>query len=266
MSRYLITNGDKYYTSSQTSGPMIGAPASQAKRCKKDNAENILSLITISTGDPLWCVQKYFSSSTHKNYVITNASKFVGDNDLVVSKVEKARSFKTAADAFGYIEAHAKLLPLLGAEPIVVNDQYESVDTFGKKIINKTNLKQISVNRANNINKVKRTSLSKDMRLAVYKRDNGICQICGKPLTLDNFTIDHIVPLNRGGINDIDNYRCTCRRCNQFKSDSLDEEMVTMLKDVGSQYLLKHPNSDMMKKFVRSWVRGVISGNYETNI
>ena len=60
-------------------------------------------------------------------------------------------------------------------------------------------------------------------------------------------------------MNDISNYRCTCSRCNRWKSDSLDSELVTMLEDVGGNYLYKHPNSEMMMKFARMMVRGVIN-------
>lgn len=251
MGRYYITNGEGYLTCSNDSSIIIGGPISQAKRFKEENA-----IATIkSLNSDKWCVQKYFSSNSGKNYIITNATKFVGDNNIITNTINKARPFKTAADADGYIRCHGDLLLSMG-KTIIINDQYETVDIFGKKILSKTNLKKINTCDSS---KKKRKSLHQDMRLLIYKRDNGICQICGKPLDVDNFTIDHIVPLNRGGVNNINNYRCVCSRCNEWKSDSLDEELTTMLEDVGSNYIYKHPRSDMATKFIRMIVRGVIN-------
>ena len=257
MGKYYITNGEGYLTCSNDSTIILGGPISQAKRFKEENALSTFDVVKVDG----WCTQKYYSSRTGKNYVITNATKFVGQNDSVTDVAEKARSFKTAADADGYIRCHGNLLLDMGRTIVIVNDQYETVDVFGKKVLSKSNLKKIEINRKNNVIKVQRKSIPIDIRLAVYKKDNGVCQICGKPLDVDDFTVDHIVPLNRGGINEMNNYRCVCHRCNQWKSDSLDEELIKMLEDVGSNYLYKHPHSDMATKFVRMMVRGVLYNN-----
>ena len=46
---------------------------------------------------------------------------------------------------------------------------------------------------------------------------NGICPRCGKQT--DKFTVDHIIPLSRGGTNTIDNLVPLCLRCNIQKSN-----------------------------------------------
>lgn len=43
------------------------------------------------------------------------------------------------------------------------------------------------------------------------------CQICGRKLTRDTVTIDHIVPLARHGRNNIENLQPLCRSCNSRK-------------------------------------------------
>ena len=58
---------------------------------------------------------------------------------------------------------------------------------------------------------------------AVFLRDKGCCAVCLKDLTgllKTDFhdAIDHIVPLNLGGINDITNFQLICRDCNLDKS------------------------------------------------
>ena len=62
----------------------------------------------------------------------------------------------------------------------------------------------------------------------LYKRDRGFCQICGKHLEFiedvqsgDYPSIDHIIPLAKGGLHSWDNVQLACRRCNWEKSDEI---------------------------------------------
>ena len=52
----------------------------------------------------------------------------------------------------------------------------------------------------------------------VYADGNGRCAICGKPIRFCDMTIDHIIPLSRGGTNAPDNLQLSCRECNFMKS------------------------------------------------
>ena len=54
----------------------------------------------------------------------------------------------------------------------------------------------------------------------VLRRDGFICQYCGKALTSNSGTVDHIIPVSRGGRHVWDNVACACIRCNN-KKDSL---------------------------------------------
>ena len=255
--KYYITNGDQFVGNANTNTIILGVTICQASRLKKETATNTLSYIKKhNIGD--WCVQKYFDSGSNKNYVITNATKYVGNNETVVDDIIKAKSFKTAADADSYIRSHGDLMFTMGSA-IIVNETYDPVDMWGRKIMNWDSAKQISIERKAEIKKVKRTTISKAVRIAVYQRDKGICQICGKPVDINDFTVDHIIPLDRGGLNTMSNYRCLCKRCNEWKGNSLDEELVNMLSDVGSNYVFKNPRSETAMRFARMIVRGVIN-------
>lgn len=70
---------------------------------------------------------------------------------------------------------------------------------------------------------------------AVCRRDGWRCYLCGKgtPRELwgsvdhdDAPTMDHVVPLARGGTHSWDNVRCCCRRCNYTKSDNLIPQSI----------------------------------------
>ncbi|MBW4564347.1 MAG: HNH endonuclease [Mojavia pulchra JT2-VF2] len=56
----------------------------------------------------------------------------------------------------------------------------------------------------------------------VFQRDKYQCQSCGKTTLETDLTIDHIIPLARGGQNDISNLQTLCYTCNQQKKDHID--------------------------------------------
>lgn len=54
-------------------------------------------------------------------------------------------------------------------------------------------------------------------RQKVYDKYNGHCAYCGKPITIKDMQVDHILPKRNGGTNDIDNLNASCRLCNHYK-------------------------------------------------
>ena len=54
-------------------------------------------------------------------------------------------------------------------------------------------------------------------RLNAYIRDQGICQYCGKKVSLSSFTFDHVIPRGLGGRSWWDNIVVSCLRCNGEK-------------------------------------------------
>lgn len=54
------------------------------------------------------------------------------------------------------------------------------------------------------------------------------CAYCGVLLTKNNATIDHIIPLSRGGTHDVKNRCWCCQKCNRSKGGKLLEEWKCM--------------------------------------
>lgn len=59
----------------------------------------------------------------------------------------------------------------------------------------------------------------------IFHRDEGKCIYCKRDLTLSNFTIEHVTPTSKGGLNDWYNCRVSCSSCNQIKGDKTLEEL-----------------------------------------
>jgi hypothetical protein len=57
----------------------------------------------------------------------------------------------------------------------------------------------------------------------IYARDNYTCQYCGQ--RGGKLECDHVFPVSRGGSNDEDNLRTSCRRCNRAKRNKTLEEL-----------------------------------------
>jgi 5-methylcytosine-specific restriction endonuclease McrA len=49
------------------------------------------------------------------------------------------------------------------------------------------------------------------------------CTSCGKHLEGNDWTIDHIIPVNAGGTHDLHNLQSMCRSCNGAKQDKVFE-------------------------------------------
>jgi 5-methylcytosine-specific restriction endonuclease McrA len=58
-------------------------------------------------------------------------------------------------------------------------------------------------------------------RREVLRRDHHSCQYCGSTRHL---TLDHIIPLSKGGKHSWDNVVAACERCNQTKGDRTPEQ------------------------------------------
>lgn len=68
-----------------------------------------------------------------------------------------------------------------------------------------------------------RSRWSKTKWYQTFKRSGERCVACGEQC-LTELTIDHIVPLSRGGGNNKENLQILCSKCNQEKGNLTMEE------------------------------------------
>ncbi len=76
----------------------------------------------------------------------------------------------------------------------------------------------------------KRKGISKTIRFEVFKRDSFTCQYCGKSAPDTVLEVDHIIPVSKGGDNNISNLITSCFDCNRGKSDKKLSENQTIKK------------------------------------
>lgn len=63
-------------------------------------------------------------------------------------------------------------------------------------------------------------ALSKRLRYEILRRDNHTCRYCGATAPDVELTVDHVVPVSLGGLDDPSNLVAACRDCNAGKTSS----------------------------------------------
>jgi hypothetical protein len=156
---------------------------------------------------------------------------------LCGAECEKARNRRTAKE--GSRDAYLKLCR--NERPCkccgVILYRVPSNNKIGSRLLKcceqctKENAKQ-----AKKANKAKRRARAKTngpyesiWPSKVFKRDGWVCQLCNEPCDQDATvpepkaaTLDHIIPLAKGGTHTMNNMQCACFECNSRKGDNVD--------------------------------------------
>ena len=80
--------------------------------------------------------------------------------------------------------------------------------------------------------KTPRIPIPAEVKKYVFDRNGYQCQSCQKiDLSAKNLQIDHIIPLDKGGTNDISNLQTLCAKCNREKSAKIDIRFRRLYSD-----------------------------------
>lgn len=75
-----------------------------------------------------------------------------------------------------------------------------------------------------------RKKLTKAERQAVYEKYNGHCSYCGNEITIKQMQVDHLWPISNNGIDSMENWMPSCRKCNNYKTGNPPYSFRKMLE------------------------------------
>lgn len=84
-----------------------------------------------------------------------------------------------------------------------------------------------------------RRRLTQEERRSIYETMGGHCAYCGCEISLKDMQVDHIVPLRKGGADDLSNMFPSCRSCNHYKS-TLDVEQFRHMIEKMPETLMRN--------------------------
>lgn len=87
-----------------------------------------------------------------------------------------------------------------------------------------------SIIRLKNYVRVRNQNGVRFCRENIYKRDRYSCQYCLKTFLTRELTLDHVVPVSRGGPKSWTNIVTACRECNQRKANRTPHQANMPLK------------------------------------
>ena len=181
----------------------------------------------------------------NNNYVVSTKQMYLGNDGNIVTDRRAARSFNTIDEAFATLDLINDIKDKFG-EVFVIDDEFKK----------KNRPTPVPENPAKEV--VKRIQFSPSVRHKVYEKSN-VCCICGKPIDEIGFSIDHKIPLSRGGSNDLENLQPVCPECNRLKGNYTNEEMHNAIGGIYCNNLYNNPNSEYSKQCIRAITRGMIA-------
>lgn len=94
--------------------------------------------------------------------------------------------------------------------------------------------------------RVGRQPIPRKLRHIVFQRDGYRCRECGATNKQTRLHVDHIVPVAKGGTNDLSNLQTLCEECNRAKytdvwiggdiNDSTNNHLYTTCPKCGKKY------------------------------
>lgn len=109
-----------------------------------------------------------------------------------------------------------------------------------------------------------RECIPQDIKRFIYKECGCICTHCGKSMDyIKDFTLEHVIPISKGGTNDIRNLVALCEDCNKEKGNQiippmdyfpfLPKRRKNELQELFGQYLTAYDWLEFDNLFMTDW-------------
>lgn len=164
-----------------------------------------------------WCAD---ARREYNSYIKRVASNMVRIQENIDKWFDKKKSDED------WVLKHTRICAVCGNEFLSRHGTIVCSDKCRKKHNNRKRDKRIDARIVDN----------PDITLeSLFKRDKGVCHICGKPCDYEDYTvdgdifiagnwypsIDHVIPISKGGRHSWDNVKLAHRLCNTVKSNKL---------------------------------------------
>jgi CRISPR/Cas system Type II protein with McrA/HNH and RuvC-like nuclease domain len=167
--------------------------------------------------------------------VITNGEYYIQNTKN--GKVKKTKDINEATQFYNVNKAMRKIL----GKPAQCKGYYlfDTEDTYVKK-------------------KNNRKHYSQDVRKLLYDNVKGKCAICGKQLLFSEITLDHIIPLNQNGEDEVENLQICCYQCNQMKGSILPVDLFQKVTEIFMYQTEKKTTHSLKWKIVHRLLQSCI--------
>ena len=195
-----------------------------------------------------------------KDYVIGQLMYIVGNDDNIVVNVDAAKQFSSFDEASIFIMNNRSLVNKLEMPYVydICFNKIKEVSDILKTIPKELDPPLENVVQPARQSSVARITLTPTQRAKIYNKSNKTCAICGKPLSIDDFTVDHIIPLSLGGTYDEDNLQATHEKCNFMKGNLDPAEFKNLTQDIVEYQMINNFDYNRMLSMSRIMVRGTI--------
>jgi 5-methylcytosine-specific restriction endonuclease McrA len=86
--------------------------------------------------------------------------------------------------------------------------------------------------RARSLTNLYKIKISENFLKDLLNNQEGKCILSGRNIDIKTAHLDHIIPLSRGGKNELSNFRFLCSDVNYAKRVLLDKELIDLCKDI----------------------------------
>ena len=110
-----------------------------------------------------------------------------------------------------------------------------------------------------------RRKIDPDLRRALWEAQNRRCGYCGTKIGFCEVTVDHIIPLSRGGPDCMDNMICSCKPYNELKGNRTVEEFRGVAQNANYGLMNQRPDYRAAIRFgtIREYTRKRIRFYFE---
>lgn len=194
------------------------------------------------------------------SYVITNGEYYIKylHKAQITKDIEESYKFETIDSA----------KEILQAAPNVLKDYYVyNLKTQRKcwRIMTEEELEELRARKAKKKSqkaksgKIKRKTYSPDVKKLLYIKADGRCELCGKKILLEDISIDHRIPLSKGGEDDVSNLACTCDTCNKMKGCILPEDLLDRTSAILTYQMEKKHKYNVFWKITKGIIRKMVA-------